>query len=66
MIKSENIQEYTIANEIEEWKVDVWQPEERFQDVWALDDDTIRNIKINPDEIYKGAIWGNTKTEKFT
>jgi len=66
LIKANNLQEYVIWDEIQNEKIDVWEDKERYADVWSINDEDLRNLNLNPENIYRGNIWNNIKEEKFT
>jgi len=66
LIKANNLQEYVIWEEIQSEKIEVWQPEERYKDVWSISPEDLTNLDLNPENIYNGAIWKKEKTEHFT
>ena len=66
LIKANNLQEYVIWEEIQNEKIEVWQPEERYKEVWNISPKDLQNLDLNPENIYNGAIWKKEKTEHFT
>jgi len=68
MIKADNLQEYIVWNDIEKSgdNINVGQQEERYADVSTINKDTIKNLNLNPEQIYRWTIWDNPKTETFT
>ena len=65
LVKSDNLQEYEdIEDRAEEQEnIDVWQ--ERFKEVWSMTENELKDIKVNPDQLYKWAFWWWIKVEKF-
>ena len=64
LLKAENLQEYIMEDSETENKIQVWQ-NERFQDIWTMTDDDLRNVKIDPNHLYNWALWGKPTTENF-
>jgi len=64
LLKADNLQEYLMEDSEPENKIQVWQ-NERFQDIWTMTDDDLRNVKIDPNHLYNWALWGKPTTENF-
>jgi len=64
LLKADNLQEYIMEDSEPENKIQVWQ-NERFQDIWTMTDDDLRNVKIDPNHLYNWALWGKPTTENF-
>lgn len=60
LIKSENLQEFDNIEKNIESQIEVWQNDDRFIPVSEISDKDLKNIDINPENIY------NWKIEHFT
>jgi len=60
LIKSENLQDFELTNWNIESTIDVWQNNDRFIPINEISDKDLKNIDINPENIY------NWKIEHFT
>ena len=64
LLKADNLQEYINQDLPEENNINIWE-NSRYQDIGAISEDDLRDIKINPNEIYNNVVGSNAKTETF-
>jgi len=65
LIKADNLQEYTIGQEIEKERIEVGQQDERYTDIWNISEKDLKNINIDPNQIYAWNYWKEDKVETF-
>ena len=65
LVKSDNLQEYTMEEWKPETRIEVWQEEDRYQEVDNISDEALKSINLNPEQIYKGVFWTKPKKETF-
>lgn len=63
LIKAQNLQEYVDLVESKEEQEDV--EEERYMDVWNMTEEQMSKLNINPDDIYRNAVWDIENKENF-